>query len=325
YHCVSVFRTLKRTSDLAESIIAAAYRIALADALESAPPLQHGYAPVSQMTVIALGRLGMREFDLASDADLNFVIPDEDASETLFWTGVAERLINVIGAYTGDGVVFTIDARLRPNGREGALVQTEGAYKDYFAQHAHAWEGISWMKARAIAGDKERGTRFLNEVQDIDWRRYGQNGRSRIELARMRTRLENEQGGRNPLKAGPGGYYDIDFALMYLRLRGAGLFYKVLNTPARIEVVEKTGHLDREDAAFLMNAATLYRAIDHGMRVSAGHAEGRLPTNSAEVSILSDLVRRWTPAGLIDGTLENVTGRIRRDTRAFFQRIFGSA
>ena len=31
------------------------------------------------MMTIALGRLGMREFDLASDADLVFVIPDEDA------------------------------------------------------------------------------------------------------------------------------------------------------------------------------------------------------------------------------------------------------
>jgi len=325
YHQVPVFKTLKRTSDLAESVVLAAYRIALAEAMESAPPASPNYVPSNQMTVIALGRLGMREFDLASDADLNFVIPDRDAAETLFWTGVAERLINVIGAYTGEGVVFAIDTRLRPNGREGALVQTEEAYKEYFAHHAEAWEGISWMKARAIAGDKERGTAFLNEVQDIDWRRYGQSGRSRTELARMRARLEKEQGGRNPLKAGPGGYYDIDFALMYLRLRGAGLFYKVLNTPARIEVIEKMGHLDRDDVAFLTNAATLYRAIDHGMRVSTGHAEGRLPTNAAQVAILTELVQRWMPPGLIDGTLETVTRRIRRDTRSFFTRIFGPA
>ena len=325
YHMVPVFRTLKRTSDLAESIVVAAYHIALAEALESAPPANPRYEPSNQMVVIALGRLGMREFDLASDADLNFVIPDEDASEMLFWTGVAERLINVIGAYTGDGVVFAIDTRLRPNGREGALVQTEGAYTEYFAHQAEAWEGISWMKARSIAGNKERGTAFLNEVQDIDWRRYGQSGRSRTELARMRSRLEKEQGGRNPLKAGPGGYYDIDFALMYLRLRGAGLFYKVLNTPARIEVIEKMGHLDRDDVAFLTNAATLYRAIDHGMRVSTGHAEGRLPTNSAQIAILTELVQRWTPPGLIEGTLETVTRRIRRDTRSFFTRIFGPA
>jgi glutamate-ammonia-ligase adenylyltransferase len=267
----------------------------------------------------------MREFDLASDADLIFVIPDADASETLFWTGVAERLINVISSYTGDGVVFTIDTRLRPNGREGALVQTEGAYKEYFALHAEAWEGIAYMKARGVAGNVERATAFLNELQQIDWRRYGQSGRSRTELAHMRSRLEREQGGRNPLKAGPGGYYDIDFVLMYLRLRGAGLFFKVLNTPARIEIIEKMGHIDRVDAEFLTNAATFYRAIDHGMRVSTGQAEGRLPTNAAQIAVLSELVGRWAPAGMLDGTLETVTKRVRRDTRAFFQRIFGPA
>ena len=325
YHCVPVYKTLKRTSDLADAVIAAAYEIALAEACEAAPPSDSNYTPSDQMLVIALGRLGMREFDLASDADLNFVIPDADAAETLFWTGVAERLINTISSYTGDGVVFSVDTRLRPNGREGALVQTEGSYKDYFAHHGEAWEGISFMKARAVAGNAERGTAFLHEVQDIDWRRYGQNGRSRTELAHMRARLEKEQGGRNPLKAGPGGYYDIDFALMYLRLRGGGLFYKVLNTPARIEVIEKMGHLDRDDVAFLTNAATFYRAIDHGMRVSTGHAEGRLPTNRAQMAILSELVRRWTPPGLPEGTLESSTRQIRKDTRAFFQRIFGPA
>jgi len=30
-------------------------------------------------------------------------------------------------------------------------VQTEAAYKSYFAERAEAWEGISYMKARAIA------------------------------------------------------------------------------------------------------------------------------------------------------------------------------
>jgi glutamate-ammonia-ligase adenylyltransferase len=327
YHRVPVFKTLKRTSDLAESIIAAAYEVALRE--PGAPPSSPRYVPVNQMMVIALGRLGMREFDLASDADLNFVIPDADAAETQFWTGVAERLINVVSAYTGDGVVFTIDTRLRPNGRAGALVQTEAAYREYFEKRAEAWEGISYMKARAVAGNVERGTFFLNELQKVDWRRYGQGGRSRTELAHMRLRLEREQGPRNPLKAGPGGYYDIDFVLMYLRLRRAASFYKVLNTPARIEVIANMGDLDREDVAFLNQAATFFRAVDHGMRISTGHAEGRLPTNPAQVAILTELVQRWTPAGSMDmsaeGSLSRTARRIRRETRAFFQRVFGPA
>src|SRR4029078_12994091 len=107
--------------------------------------------------------------------------------------------------------------------------------------------------------------------------------RARQELAQMRARLEKEQGSKNPLKAGPGGYYDIDFALMFLRLRGAGLFYKVLNTPAPIDVIEKMGHLEREDADFLRDAATFYRAIDHGLRIWSGPAGGKLPAAPSQL------------------------------------------
>jgi len=216
-----------------------------------------------------------------------------------------------------------VDTRLRPNGREGDLVQSEGASKTYFASHAEAWEGITSMKSRAVAGNVERATEFLHELQDVDWRRYGQSMRSRKELAEMRARLEREQGPRNPLKAGPGGYYDIDFALMYLRLKGAGIFYKVLNTPERIDVIEKMGHLDREDADFLREAATFYRALDHGQRVSTGHAEGSLPTSQAQFEVLTGLVKRWTPEHLHQERLDVTLREIRQRTREFFNRLFG--
>jgi glutamate-ammonia-ligase adenylyltransferase len=315
-----IFATLGQTSALADSVIAAAYRIAIA---EAEPPASAAYRPADHMMVIALGRLGMREFDLGSDADLVFAIPDADAGEHSFWTDVAERMLQTLSAYTGEGVMFAVDTRLRPDGREGDLVQTEGAYKTYFASHAEAWEGITYMKARAVAGNAERATEFLQELQAVDWRRYGQSMRSRKELAEMRARLEREQGPRNPLKAGMGGYYDIDFALMYLRLKGAGIFYKVLNTPERIDVIEKMGHLDREDADFLREAATFYRALDHGQRVSTGHAEGSLPVSQGQFEVLTELVKRWTPEHLHGQRLDGTLREIRQRTREFFDRLFG--
>jgi glutamate-ammonia-ligase adenylyltransferase len=317
-----IFETLSKTSALADRVVADAYRIALT---EAPAPAAASYSPSDQMMVIALGRLGMREFDLGSDADLVFVIPDEDAAEQVYWTGVAERMVQTLGSYTGDGVMFTVDTRLRPNGREGDLVQSESAYHSYFASHAEAWEGITYMKSRAVAGNAAHATDFLHQLQDVDWRRYGQSMRSRKELAEMRARLEREQGSRNPLKAGLGGYYDIDFALMYLRLKGAGIFYKVLNTPERIDVIEKMGHLDREDADFLRDAATFYRAIDHGQRVSNGHAEGSLPTSQAQFEVLTELVNRWTPEHLHQDRLDVTLRDIRQRTREFFQRIFARA
>jgi glutamate-ammonia-ligase adenylyltransferase len=234
-------------------------------------------------------------------------------------------MLQILSAYTGEGVMFTVDTRLRPNGRAGDLVQSESGYKIYFAEGAEAWEGISYMKARGVAGDVRRATAFLHELQQVDWRRYGQGMRSREDLARMRMRLEKEQGPRNPLKAGPGGYYDIDFALMYLRLRGAGVFYKVLNTPERIDVIEAMGHLSRGDAEFLREAATFYRAIDHGQRLATGRAEGSLPASQAQLEILANLVRRWTPAHLNDRPLDVTLADIRQRTRRYFNRLFGVA
>ncbi|MBK5291240.1 MAG: glutamine-synthetase adenylyltransferase [Acidobacteriia bacterium] len=317
-----IFETLQRTSALADCAIASAYTMALDAVLHSQPPASGSYQTRQQMAVVALGRLGTLEFDLGSDADLNFILPDKDSDEKLFWTRVAEKMIDILTSYTGDGVMFAVDTRLRPNGREGPLLQTESAYKDYFAKGAQAWEGITIMKSRAVAGNFETGTRFLSELQDVDWRRYGQGGRSKQELLEMRQRLEQEQGGSNPLKAGPGGYYDIDFALMYLRLKSAGFFFEVLNTPARIGVIEKMGHLDRADAAFLLDAATFYRAVDHGLRLSSGHAEGRLPAAQLQLDILADLVGRWTPEHLHDQPLPLELAQIQERTREYFDRLF---
>jgi glutamate-ammonia-ligase adenylyltransferase len=264
----------------------------------------------------------MLELDLASDADLVFVIPDADLPELHFWTRVAERMVSLLGSYTGDGTMFAVDTRLCPNGRGGALVQSESAFKDYFATTAQAWEGIAYMKSRAVAGDTERATTFLAELQKIDWRRYGQSGRSKMELRAMRARIEKEHGAENPLKTAAGGFYDIDFALMYLRLRGAGMFFKVLNTPARIEVVEQMGHLEPNDARFLLDAATFYRAVDHGLRLISGHTEGSLPNSEAQLRILTNLVSRWLPPHLYDQSLRDELLQIQQRTRVVFDRLF---
>jgi glutamate-ammonia-ligase adenylyltransferase len=312
-----IFDTLARTSDLADAVIARAYEIAIAEIRQSHPPADASYEPSDQLWVVALGRLGMGEFDLASDADLVFVLADSEAAELQFWTRVAERLVDLITAYTGEGVLFAVDTRLRPNGNDGPLVQTESAFKDYFDRAAEAWEGITYMKSRAIAGDPARAEFFLHELQDVDWRRYGQGGRSRHDLKQMRIRIEKEQGIAHPFKSGRGGYYDIDFILMYLRLKSAGIFFKVLNTPARIEVLENMGHLDRTDAEFLDEAATFYRALDHGIRLITGHAQDKLPSSEAQVETLVSILQRWTPIPL--GAVDEIRSR----TRSVFERIFG--
>ncbi len=321
-----VFQTLDRTSSLAEFVLARAYRIALERALAHArthatadKPFQH---PAGEMMVVALGRLGMREFDLGSDADVLFIIPDTEANRQRFWTRVAEHLIEILTAYTGNGAILSLDTRLRPDGREGMLVQTESKYFEYFSTKAEAWEGIAYMKARGVAGDMDRATTFLTELQQVDWRRYGQGGRSKQDLRQMRMRLQKEQGAAAPLKAGFGGYYDADFILMYLRLKGAGMFYKSLNTPERIDVVEKMGHLERPDAEFLLQATTFFRALDHALRLVTGHAEEKLLGSSTELEMIAGLMHRWTSQRPTASTLEAELLAWQSKLRRLFETVF---
>ena len=179
-----------------------------------------------------------------------------------------------------------------------------------------------YMKSRAVAGDVRRAELFLHHLQEVDWRRYGQSGRSRTDLRQMRLRLEKEQGASNPLKAGRGGYYDIDFLLMYLRLKSAGVFFRVLNTPARIEVLESMGDIDHAEAQFLLDAATFYRAVDHGLRVYSGHTEGSLPNAESQLAVLTALLRRWTPEHINRQPLKLELSKIQNRTREIFDRLF---
>jgi len=104
---------------------------------------------------------------------------------------------------------------------------------------------------------------------------------------------------------------------MFLRLKSAGVFFRVLNTPARIEVLESMGDIDRAEAKFLLDAATFYRALDHGLRVISGHAEAKLPKSEVQRETLAALLRRWTPIPLSE------LGEISNKVSAAFDRLFG--
>jgi glutamate-ammonia-ligase adenylyltransferase len=318
-HCRRpIFGTLARMSDLAEWVIRAAYRIAYQTQLAYHPEAE----PCAPLHVVALGRLGIRELDFRSDVDVVFVVPDEGAADLPFWRDFAARFIEVISNYTREGRIFSVDTRLRPSGRDGAIVQTESAVKSYFAEHAGAWEALAYMKARAVAGDRARGRRFLMDLQRVGWERFGRQADLAKLLRGMRAKIETERGAASPLKAGPGGYYDIDFVLLYLRLKSAGLFFEVLGTPARIAIVRELGGLSGDQARTLDEAAVFFRALDHAVRVATGHAAGGIPPTGGVQEAIGDLVRRWSALAPAAQPLPAMVEQVQRSTRAIYREVF---
>jgi glutamate-ammonia-ligase adenylyltransferase len=310
-----IFSTLLRSSDLAEWVIRAAYAIAIRDMAGD----DHGG---EGMQIVALGRLGMREFDLGSDADIVFIVPDGESSRLAHWARIANRIIDIVGSYTSDGQMFRMDTRLRPMGRDGELVQTEGHYLSYFAQKAEAWEALTYMKAKTIAGDVVEGKRFLTDLQRVAWHRFGLSDELSPLLVKMRMRLQKSQGEKQPIKSGAGGYYDIDFILMYLRLRDAGTFFESLNTLERISIIHSTGLLDDADRDALLNAATFFRALDHAIRVATGSSSSAPSAEQWERDVFSALLSRWSPIRHDGRPLAEVLDEVRVSTRMIFDRIF---
>ena len=75
---------------------------------------------------------------------------------------VATRLMRAIGETTAEGQTFRIDARLRPEGKQGLLARSLAGYDAVLAATgARSWEFQALTKARLVAGDAELGRAFL--------------------------------------------------------------------------------------------------------------------------------------------------------------------
>ncbi len=252
------FLSLKQNSQLADEAIRSALRI------------EHGE---QTLAVFALGRLGTEEFDIASDADLLFVRAPEADEEAARLD--AERLVHALSAYTKEGPLFAIDARLRPHGGEGDLVVSAAQVEKYLAEEAQPWEALTYSKLRFVAGRKDVAASLLPLV----WRQIVEAafrpGFS-VAVLEMRGRLEKSNRYPGSFKLARGGFYDIDFLASYLMLTQANLVTG--NTWERLEALQRAQLLERSIFEKLREATLLYRTADHAIRLVTGRARPELPT-----------------------------------------------
>src|SRR5690606_30470409 len=90
--------------------------------------------------VIAMGRYGGGELGFGSDADVMYVYRALDA-EPDDARKRAEWLVSELVRLSDDIVVpFELDAGLRPEGRNGALVRSLDSYAAYYKRWSLTWE-----------------------------------------------------------------------------------------------------------------------------------------------------------------------------------------
>ncbi|MGH9602229.1 MAG: hypothetical protein ACRD24_07540 [Terriglobales bacterium] len=271
------------------------------------------------LAVLALGRLGSREFDVASDADLLFV--RDEASDPATARKAAEQLVEALAAYTREGTVFAVDPRLRPRGTEGELVSTPSGLAAYFMSEAQAWEALTYTKLRFVAGTTELGRRTVTAIHE-QLKRFAADRGFPQQVSGMRARLEASD-ERSNFKTSPGGFYDIDFTVSYLLVRHGALGVAG-NIREKLYALEERGLLDVNSCATLDSAAELLRTLEHVVRLVLGRPRKSLPVAEQARETTERLTARFLGREF-PGGLEAELARSAHSVRQLYEQVLGQA
>jgi glutamate-ammonia-ligase adenylyltransferase len=242
--------------------------------------------------IAAAGGLGSGDLHPTSDLDLLFWQSGEPSDS---FDRFAARLCRELAALTPEGVLWRVDARLRPDGASGRMAATETRLLDYYAREAGVWEWVAMQKARPVAGDEAWGAEVLRSVRAAWPARRPEPRALAADLLAMRRRIEDAHRlpsfARYDLKQGPGGLWDIDFALAFHALREGGLEF--LGEPRVGELIarlESAGILATDDAKALRARAAALRRVQRAVRQLAGTDRDIIPADEAERAALERLL-----------------------------------
>jgi glutamate-ammonia-ligase adenylyltransferase len=311
----SVYESLAETTSAAEDAIAAAWEMA------GAP---------EGLAIMVLGRLGSCEFDLLSDADVIFVCKESEDEKSPGEEGqgqqrhdrealtrAASRVVQVLSAYTQEGMVFSTDTRLRPRGREGELLITPKQLTKYFAEEAEAWEALSFTKLRFVAGQRNLGERAASASR-ILFARFAADPDFPRAVRDMRAKQENADSSRN-FKTSPGATYDIDFLCSFLLVKH-GITQTGGTLRDRLWRCAAAGLLQKSDAGALDHAGELLRTVNHLVCLVVGRDAKWLPPNEHVRATVEKLTAKMLNREFSDG-LEAEIDRTCREVRAICDRI----
>src|SRR5713101_576468 len=161
------------------------------------------------------------------------------------------------------------------------------ALRQYFEKEAAAWEAVTFLKLRPIAGNGVLGAQAAAEANRIFGSRFADPVLLARELAHIRARVEKEASvprAKGEFKKFPGGYYDVEYIDGFLTLvhhipppdsappaRGRG------NVLEQITAIGRAGALAHDGLETLLSAALLYRSVDHAARLITGRPLRHVP------------------------------------------------
>lgn len=248
----------------------------------------------SGFSVIALGKLGGEELNFSSDIDVIYVYASDDGqagslSLHEFYARLSKLVTRAISENTGDGFVFRVDLRLRPEGQAGAICNSLAAVESYYESFGRTWERQALLRARHAAGDAWLGQLFLDTVEPFVHPRTS--GEKTLEEVRALRRMfvDKSAGPAWNVKLGTGGIRDVELVAQVLQLLYAGKrpdLRERATLPA-LRKLQLAGLLSDHETRTLARAYRLWRRIEHRLQLEGGRQTHVLPSNPEAVVCLA--------------------------------------
>lgn len=245
-----------------------------------------------QLVVIGVGKLGGRELNFSSDIDLMFAFPEAGKtsgaaaaiSNEDFFARHCRRLIQVIGDRAMDGIVFRVDARLRPFGESGPIAMSFDATESYYQQQGREWERYALIKARVVAGDRPEGRALLDRLRPFVYRRYLDYGtfESLREMKQKIARENTRKGMKENIKLGSGGIREIEFFGQVFQLiqGGLNLHYRKRSILNILKLLAKDSGVPEAVSRELADAYVFLRLVENRLQMADDLQTHRLPEHS---------------------------------------------
>jgi len=313
-----VDQVARALADLADAALEVALSIARREigVLEADVPL----------AIIGMGKAGARELNYLSDVDVIYVTeaPPDTQSDSVVAdaTRLAQATQRIIMEFGLEPGLWEVDANLRPEGKDGALVRTLDSHVAYYQRWAKDWEFQALIKARPMAGSLTLGLAYREALEPMIWQASAREGFVE-QVQRMRERVTNhipQDEVDVQLKLGPGGLRDVEFTIQLLQLvhGGADSDVRVADTLGALRALAAKGYVGREEAEEFDRAYRFLRTLEHRLQLRHLARTHLMPREDEALRILARSTH------LADGAsaLVEAWRAVQRQVRTLHERLF---
>ncbi len=327
----------RKLADLAAAVIEGALAVARAEVGRQRSP--QDVAQV-ELAVIGMGKCGARELNYISDVDVVYAIDrkpvsdlpegveaiDENTASTI-GTELVQELAKAIMGPAPEPMLWEVDANLRPEGKDGALVRTVDSFKTYYRRWAENWEFQALLKARPIAGNPQLGYRWMKTMNGFVWESSASEGfveSVQAMRARVTDNIPKKEIDRQ-IKLGPGGLRDVEFTVQLLQLVHGRTdeTIRTQTTTDSLEALANASFIGRADAAQFQDDYKYLRLLEHRIQLHYMRRTHLMPEKEADQRVLArSLVSVERIGTLTVDSLLKAWNKIKRNVKSLHERIF---